>query len=234
MEQASDPALFHDVHPATRSRWFAYFFEGERRLFGPIRLLTRNPSLACEPPYLAALQELGEQFVMQVSLPVTDLEAWRRYEPATPSPQKRMEGVARLRAAGVEVSLRIDPLFPRDPLPAEVFERRSLADFDIASAQTEDDLRALVRFAHDVGCHSLIFSALKIPLGPLIADREFPAKFRVLFDAAKQRVGARYSRNYLRLPDTYQRSLAEPLVDEARRFDMPIRHCKCNLIETTA
>jgi hypothetical protein len=206
--------------------------EGEKHLFSTIRLLTRNPVIACEPDYLAALAALRDRIVIQVSLPILNRGAWQHYEPGVPAPEERMEAISNLRSAGVEVALRIDPLFPRDPLPREIFGKPSLSDFDIVSAQTEDDLRTLVGFAARERCHSIIYSSLKLPIGAYIMDGEFLRTYRALFSEACKCADARVTRNYMRLPQSYQKVLSAPILEEAQRSSIKVEHCMHNLVRT--
>ncbi len=46
------------------------------------------------------------------SIPTLDEEAWRRSEPGTPHPRKRMEAVARLNEAGVPCGVMVAPILP--------------------------------------------------------------------------------------------------------------------------
>ncbi len=56
--------------------------------------------------------------------------------------------VRALREAGIPVVLRIDPLFPRSPLPTGALSR--LADFGLVEAQTLEELENLVSFAKSI------------------------------------------------------------------------------------
>ena len=47
-----------------------------------------------------------------LSIPTQDTEAWRRSEPGTPHPRKRIEAVARLNDAGIPCGVMIAPILP--------------------------------------------------------------------------------------------------------------------------
>jgi DNA repair photolyase len=47
-----------------------------------------------------------------MSIPTQDTEAWRRSEPGTPHPRKRIEAVARLNDAGVPCGVMLAPILP--------------------------------------------------------------------------------------------------------------------------
>jgi len=102
-------------------------------------MLTKNPLLPVKLGYLDLFRSLGRippdhpkqaqvttPFQVQVSLAFWRDEALRAYDVTAPSVEDRKAGVRALREAGIPVVLRIDPLFPRSPLPLE--RKPSLAD----------------------------------------------------------------------------------------------------------
>jgi hypothetical protein len=99
-------------------------------------------------------------FRAQVSLAFRNEASARFYEGNAPSVASRMEGITALREAGIPVTLRIDPLFVRSPLP--VFPEMNLSDFGLIEAQSIDDLQNLVEFGKKVGVESIVYSPLKI------------------------------------------------------------------------
>ena len=205
--------------------------EGEKKHFSLIRILTRNPAILNQPEYLKPLQMLKDLMVVQGSLPIIDEAASRLYEPYVPSPRSRLEAIAGLCAAGIPVTLRIDPLFPRDPLPVEIFGQARLSDYGIQPVQSESDLRHLVSFAAECGCKSIIYSALKIPRGGYIKETNLLQPFHQLYRDAAKKAPARMSGNYLRLPEAYQKGeLLRPLIEEAEQVGIYVEHCKHNLI----
>ncbi|RPI63673.1 MAG: hypothetical protein EHM48_02070, partial [Planctomycetaceae bacterium] len=89
-----------------------------RRRFTSVVVLTKNPRLAVELGCVDLFRELASAhgaFCIEVSLAFWREEARLAYDPGAPSVQDRIDGIRRLRAAGVAVVLRIDPLFPRFP-----------------------------------------------------------------------------------------------------------------------
>ncbi|RJP22357.1 MAG: hypothetical protein C4527_21940 [Candidatus Omnitrophota bacterium] len=205
--------------------------EGERNHFSLIRILTRNPLPLTEPDYGSLLRELGQQVTVQISLPILNEDAGQMYESGVPSAQSRLHALSCLRAMDIPVSLRIDPLFPRDPLPTDIFGDSRLCHYGIPPAQSEEDLRYLVQVAADNGCVSIIFSGLKIPRGRYVREKSFLRLFEPLYRDAAKRSPARLSGNYLRLPDAYQnQELIRPLLEESKRRGIKLEHCKHNLI----
>ena len=132
-----------------------------------------------------------------------------------------MEGVRRLRRAGIPVVLRIDPLFPR------------LDGDGLEVAQTAGDLEELVAFARDVGVRHVVYSVAKIVKprartlsGRMLAWRE---AYRRLSAPAKivWRGGS------WRLPgDIAQEAVVAPFLEICRRHGVTARHCRQNLLET--
>jgi DNA repair photolyase len=68
-------------------------------------LILRDLSLLEEA---AAVTEVSTSF----SIPTFDEDVWRKSEPGTPHPRKRMEAVARLNEAGIPCGVLIAPILP--------------------------------------------------------------------------------------------------------------------------
>ena len=148
-----------------------------RHRFGTVTILTKNPALAARSDYAQLLTELGKispghpfagrwaalehpALQIEVSLAFWREEAAAFWDPGAPTVASRMAGIRALRAAGIPVVLRIDPLFPRSPLPID--PARSLTDFGLVEAQTSDDLKNLVAFAAEIGARHVVYSPAKI------------------------------------------------------------------------
>ena len=133
-------------------------------------MLTKNPLLPVKLGYLDLFQSLGRfapdhpkqitpPFQVQVSLAFWRNEARRVYDAAAPTIEDRKAGVRALRDAGIPVVLRIDPLFPRSPLP--LAGEPSMDEFGLVEAQTISDLERLVDFARAVGVRHVVYSPVK-------------------------------------------------------------------------
>lgn len=142
-----------------------------RQRFTTVTMLTKNPLVPVKLGYVDLFEALGRlapdhpmqvnpPFQVQVSLAFWRDEARRAYDVAAPSVEDRKAGVRALRDAGIPVVLRIDPLFPRSPLPLD--GKRSMTDFGLTEAQTISDLEQLVAFARDVGVRHVVYSPVKI------------------------------------------------------------------------
>jgi hypothetical protein len=97
---------------------------------------------------------------VQVSLAFWRDEARAAYDPCAPSVSERVEGVWALRQAGVPVVLRIDPLFPRSPLP--LISSRTLGNYGLVEAQTLEDLKQLVDLARKLCVSHVVYSPVKV------------------------------------------------------------------------
>jgi len=201
-----------------------------RRHFTMITFLTKNSPLISQPDYVALLDSL-KPCQVEVSLAFAEEKGRQLYEPCAPSVGSRLEGVRRLREAGIPVSLRIDPLFPREPLPAEFWPTPRLADYGLEHTHTLDEIERLIRFASETGCQKIIVSALKVPVGRW-ACPDFKEAFRALYGAPWG--GKPKTRSFAwRLPEAYIR---EHLIGEVRqiasRHVVGVTTCWENLVNT--
>ena len=77
----------------------------------PAGIITRGPMIVRDIDvltHLARQAELGVTF----SVPTLDEEVWRRTEPGTPHPRRRLEALSRLVAAGVKANVGMAPILP--------------------------------------------------------------------------------------------------------------------------
>jgi len=199
-----------------------------RDRFSQLTILTRNPALAARPEYLSRLQDLAPCQV-EVSLTLADDEGRALYEPGAPSVESRLNGVRALRTAGIPFSLRVDPLFPREPLSCPPWPSPALSDYGIERTHSLDDVKQLVRFAAEQGCHKIIVSELKIVMG---SRKDFRDPFRSLFGPPHGGKPSKRGTAY-RLPDEYIRDHLFPPVEElCKAAGIPMVHCKQNLVQT--
>ena len=77
----------------------------------PAALITRGPMIVRDIDvltHLARRAELGVTF----SVPTLDDEVWRRTEPGTAHPRRRLEALSRLVAAGIKANVGMAPILP--------------------------------------------------------------------------------------------------------------------------
>jgi len=201
-----------------------------RDCFSTITFLTKNPGLAASPEYLARLQDLMPCQV-EVSLIFADEAGRQRYESGAPTVESRLAGIRALRQGGIPVNLRIDPLFPRDPLPCPPWPSPALADYGVPGTRTLEGIAQLVTFAAATACQRIIVSALKVPIARR-SSSGFRELFRPLYAApsgGQPRLrGAAY-----RLPEQYIEShLFPPVRELCDAAGLPMLHCQHNLLST--
>lgn len=146
-----------------------------RNRFTTVTLLTKNPAALVDDRYIHALHRLNElpadhqrrgwfeekgfsPLRLEISLAFFHDEHRRLLDPAAPSVENRMEAIRRLRQQDLPVFLRIDPLFPRNPLGGD----KTMAEFGLPDVQSMSDLEGLVHFGHEVGIDGIIYSVAKI------------------------------------------------------------------------
>ena len=85
------------------------FFSGIGTIL--FNLITRNPMIVRDLDVLveaAARADVAVAF----SVPTLDEEVWRRTEPGTPTPRKRLEALRRLVEAGIKAGVGMAPILP--------------------------------------------------------------------------------------------------------------------------
>ncbi len=166
---------------------------------------------------------------IECSLVFFDDRHRRLLDLAAPSVEIRMAGVRFLREAGLPVVLRIDPLFPRDPL----LSGKDMTDFGLPDVQPLSDLESLVRFAREVGAGHVVYSVAKITRPrqgalPAVMER-MKQVYRHL--ASGQRLVFRGGS--WRLPDRIAANrVVQPFLELCRRHGIRAKTCKANLIST--
>lgn len=217
-----------------------------RHRFSSVVILTKNPAMAARPEYVSLLQRINELPVSHrrhdefatAGLPGLRVEVslafWRDeisavFDPGAPSVSQRCSAIGALRAAGIPVVLRIDPLLPRDPLP----HGKCLADFGLPNAQRMDDLEALVHFAAEQGVMHIVYSTARIVqprFKPMVPTMQ---KLKQAYEhiAAPKRLTFRGGSH--RLPDELlQEQIVAPFLDLCRCYNVRAVFCKTNLLDT--
>jgi DNA repair photolyase len=201
-----------------------------RERFTTISFLTKNPELASRESYVSLFRAL-EPCQVEVSLIFYNDESRKFYEPNAPSVESRLEGIRRLRNAGIKVSLRIDPLMPREPLPVQFWKHPELKYYGVERTHTLEEIEALIRVGASVGCQKIIVSPLKVPLGfrsPSWLKEYFRNLYAEPFGSKPLTKSFAY-----RLPEEYIHSgLFSPVKELCQLYRIDMIHCKANLIST--
>ncbi|HKP17526.1 MAG TPA: radical SAM protein [Gaiellaceae bacterium] len=77
----------------------------------PFSLITRSPMIVRDLDVLVAAAQRAEVGVV-FSVPTLDEEVWRRTEPGTPPPRRRLEALSRLVDAGIKAGVGMAPILP--------------------------------------------------------------------------------------------------------------------------
>jgi DNA repair photolyase len=206
-----------------------------RRRFTTVVILTKNPRLAVELGCVDIFLQLASAqaaFLLEVSLAFWREEARQVYEPGAPNLQDRIEGIRRLRKAGVPVVLRIDPLFPRLPPADESKAAATYQNVGLPQPQTLGDLEQLVAFGREVGVHHVVYSPAKIVQPRMRPLSTIMQRMRSLYESLAAPERLIFRGGSWRLPPAVQSAVTAPLLDFCRRYGVPAKCCKRNLIET--
>lgn len=217
-----------------------------RNRFTMVTLLTKNPAALVDDRYIQALHRLDQlpadhprhawfkksglpPLRLEISLAFFNDQHRRLLDPAAPSVENRMEAIRFLRQEGLPVFLRIDPLFPRDPLGGD----KTMADFGLPDVQPMSDLEGLVAFGHEVGIKGIIYSVAKITrpqqgVMPLVMER-----MKRVYQHLSPRQRLIFRGGSWRLPeDVAKERVVEPFLEICERYSMAVKACKANLIAT--
>ncbi len=219
---------------------------GRRHRFTTVVILTKNPKrivdLGCcdllrrlgrlrqDHPRRNEFEQTGRPAVLvEVSLAFWREDARRLYDPGAPSVDDRIEGLRGLRDAGIPLVLRIDPLFPREPLGSRA---GIYSDYGLVTPQTPEDLERLVCLAQELSVQHVVYSPAKIvqPRGRQLSP-VMQAMRRVYQNiSAPQRPVFRGGS--WRLPPDLLDAVTSPLREMCRRHGIRAKCCMQNLIET--
>lgn len=85
--------------------------EALRDAWNPFSLITRNPMVVRDLDVLVEAARRARVAVV-FSVPTLDREVWRRTEPGTPPPRRRLQALARLVDAGIDAAVGMAPILP--------------------------------------------------------------------------------------------------------------------------
>jgi DNA repair photolyase len=77
----------------------------------PFSLITRNPMVVRDLDVLAEAARAADVSV-NLSVPTLDEDVWRKTEPGTPHPRRRLEALRRLVEAGIKAGVGMAPILP--------------------------------------------------------------------------------------------------------------------------
>lgn len=206
-----------------------------RHRFTTVVVLTKNPAMLTEDRYLAALHALNApasdppRLRLEISLAFWSDAARQLLDPAAPDIFNRMAAIRQLRENGLPVDVRIDPLFPRDPLP----DGKTMADFGLPNVQPIEDLAKLVDFCREVGARQIIYSTAKITKPRLGGLSDAMQKMKEVYSHLAHPHALTFRGGTWRLPDdVVAQNVISPFLALCRERQMSALHCMANLLST--
>jgi hypothetical protein len=134
-----------------------------------------------------------------------------------------------LQHAGVPIAVRIDPLFPRDPLP----NGKKMNDFGLHDVQSHDDLQNLVSFCKQHKIEKIVYSPLKITNPRVGTLPTLMLQLRRVYEHLSGNRPLDFRGGSWRLPhEVAQICLFAPLQQLCREAGITLKGCKENLIST--
>ena len=217
-----------------------------RRRFTTVTVLTKNPFVLTDQRYIRTLHHLNQfgadhprsvwfaengypPLRVECSLAFYNDEARKLFDRAAPSVESRMSAIRFLRKEGLPVFVRIDPLFPHDPLSGG----KTMSAYDLPDIQPVADLEKLILFAREVGIAHLIYSVAKITrprCGTLPSVME---KMKRVYEYLAQEHPLVCRGGSWRLPANVATPLVvEPFLTLCQQHSIEAKMCKANLVST--
>jgi DNA repair photolyase len=195
-----------------------------RQLFSSVVLLTKNPRMLCMDEYRQLITDPAIQpFTIQVSCAFWNDSARNFYEPNAPNIKSRLAAIEKLAFLGLDVEVRIDPLFPSASVSESVRFHKPLSQYSIPEAQSLEDLQNLVCFASKAGVRAVIAKPLKIPITSKAQRcKDWFGEIYRDSDAGKKRLirGGSW-----RLPEQYQKEMLSTVSGLCQSEGIQFRHC---------
>jgi DNA repair photolyase len=217
-----------------------------RNRFTTVTLLTKNPAVLMDERYVQTLRRLNELPVdhprrswfdaqghpplrLECSLAFHNDEHRRLLDPAAPSVESRMKALRLLRKEGFTVFLRIDPLFPRDPLGGG----KTMADFDLPDVQSMRELEGLVNFSRELASPHIVYSVAKITRRKQGDLPPVMGRMKRVYQHLSMGQPLMFRGGSWRLPENVATELIlGPFLELCSRYSIPAKPCKTNLVTT--
>jgi DNA repair photolyase len=217
-----------------------------RHRFTTVTVLTKNPGALTDERYVRVLHALNglssehprsawsessgcPPLRVECSLAFFREGSRKLMDSVAPTVESRMKAIRFLRREGIPVFVRVDPLFPRNPLPGG----KAMADFDLPDIQPISDLEELVRFVREVDAGHVIYSIAKISrprlgtLPPVMQKMKQVYEYLALGEPLPFRGGS-----WRLPPHTAAGLMARPFLNLCRQYGIETKTCKANLIST--
>ena len=200
-----------------------------RSQFSSVVILTKNPGLLCTEPYLAIIRSGRiRPFTVQVSCSFWRETARSFFEPNAPSVRDRLEALRILAENGIDVELRIDPLFPSSRIKKEIRRHKPLPFYSIPEAQSQDDIFNLIRFAKELSAKAVIVNTLKVPVSK--SAQCCKDWFKEIYRDANGGEKRTSRGGSWRLPGEYQKALVSTVSGICALEGIEFKHCMHDLL----
>jgi DNA repair photolyase len=181
--------------------------------------------MLCQDEYLSTISSPEiKPITVQITCAFWRDETRAFYEPQAPNIDNRLNAMKTLAEKGIDVELRIDPLFPSARISRELHGHNELAHYGIPEAQNQDDIEQLVRFAKEAGAKAVIAKPLKVPLSK--KAQQCKDWFSKLYSDAARSHGRAARGGSWRLSAAYQEALVSSVKDICLNEGIEFRHCK--------
>jgi len=137
--------------------------------------------------------------------------------------KNRLEAIEFLSENGIDVDLRIDPLFPSSRIPKDIRKHDALPRYMIPEVQTHEDIVNLAHFSKKAKVKAIIVNQLKVPFSK--SAQLCKDWFADLYRDANPGGNRTTRAGSWRLPDLYQKALISTVADICHQENIPCRHC---------
>ncbi len=217
-----------------------------RHRFTTVTILTKNPAVLMDERYINVLHRLNvlprnhprrqwfesngyTPLHVECSLAFYNDQHRQLLDPSAPSVESRMAAIQFLRKEDIPTYVRIDPLFPRDPL----LNGKTMSDFNLPDVQSISDLEALVHFCREISVGHIIYSVAKITQPRAAHFSAVMQKMKCVYEHLAEKQTLVFHGGSWRLPEIVAKQFViNPFLDLCHQHAVGAKSCKANLIST--
>ena len=227
ISNSTDPLQNHLEITYRHTRFALCHIIKNRNQFTSVTILTKNPEMLCDESYLSIIKQPEmKPFTVQITCAFWRDEARRFFEPNAPSVKSRLKALGFLAQHGIDIEIRIDPLFPSRRIDLSIAKHKPLESYLLPEAQTHTDIENLVQFAKGAGVRGIIGKTLKVPVSNRAKQCKewFGDLYRDASGGQRSTKGGSW-----RLPDNYQEALISTVSDICRKTGVHFKHCMTDI-----
>ena len=224
MSNSTDPLQENLELKNSHTLFMLHNIAKNRNLFTSITILTKNPKIPIDEPYLSIISNPGMRpLTVQISCSFWNDKARSFYEPNAPSVSSRLGALKILTDNGVECDLRIDPLIPSSRIEDKIRRHKPLPHYGIPEAQTKEDILSLIQFARKSKTNSIIVNTLKVPISK--TAEQCKGWFADIYKDANPSGKTRFRGGSWRLPENYEKALVSTINKMCVQEGIQLKHC---------